>query len=184
MTDILISVIDERWLETEGMAAAVEAAALAALAGAGLPDALADHAEVSIALSDNAAIQALNRDYRGKDRPTNVLSFPGFDDPADMAAGPDGPPLLLGDVILAWETVAREAGEQDKPLLHHVRHLVVHGVLHLMGHDHEADAEAEEMEALERGILLGLGVPDPYLTDFQFPDIIEENDDRRTTERR
>jgi probable rRNA maturation factor len=164
MTDILISVTDERWREAEGVLPAVRTAALAALAGVGLADAAAVRAEVSIDLSDDAAIQALNRDYRRKDMPTNVLSFPGFDDPAELedGLGPDGPPLLLGDVILAYQTVAREAAEQGKPLLDHVRHLVVHGVLHLMGHDHEEDAEAEEMEALERRVLLGLGVPDPY----------------------
>jgi probable rRNA maturation factor len=186
MTDILVSITDERWREAEGVLAAVEAAALAALAAADLPESVTGRSEASIALSDDAAIQALNRDYRGRDRPTNVLSFPGFADPAEMADGfgPDGPPLLLGDVILAFETVAREAGEQGKTLLDHVRHLVVHGVLHLLGHDHEAEAEAEAMEALERRVLLGLGVPDPYLTDFKFPDIIEETDDRRTTERR
>jgi len=186
MTDILISVTDERWRAADGLAAAVEQAAVAALAGAGLPEGVAARAEVSIDLSDDASIQLLNRDYRGKDRPTNVLSFSGFDTMAEMGdgLGPEGPPILLGDVILAYETVAREAGEQHKPFLDHVRHLTVHGVLHLMGHDHEEEEEAEEMEALERRVLLGLGVPDPYLTDFHFPDIIEENDDRRTTKRR
>jgi probable rRNA maturation factor len=186
MTDILISVTDERWLGTEGLTAAVEAAAQAALKGAGLTDPASSRAELSIDLSDDASIQTLNRDYREKDKPTNVLSFPGFEDIADLddRLGADGPPLLLGDVILAYETVTREAGEQGKPLLDHVRHLTVHGVLHLMGHDHEDEAEAKQMEALERSILLGLGVPDPYLTDFHFPDIVETNDDRRTTDRR
>jgi probable rRNA maturation factor len=186
MTDILISVTDERWREAEGLTAAVEAAALAALAGAGLPDGAAARAEVSIDLSDDAAIQALNGAYRGMDKPTNVLSFPGFADMGEMhdGLGHAGPPLLLGDVILAYQTVVREAAQQGKPFLDHVRHLVVHGVLHLMGHDHEEDTQAEEMEALERRVLLGLGVPDPYLADFDFPDIVEGNDDRRTTERR
>jgi probable rRNA maturation factor len=85
-------------------------------------------------------------------------------------------------VILAYETVVREAQEQEKPLLDHVRHLTVHGVLHLLGFDHENDDEAEEMESLERKVLLGLGVPDPYLTDFHFPDIVGTDNDRRTTD--
>jgi probable rRNA maturation factor len=113
--------------------------------------------ELSLVLTDDAAIRALNRDWRGQDRPTNVLSFPsGATRPAPEA------PLLLGDVVLAFETVAREAAAQGKPLADHVRHLIVHGVLHLLGYDHEIEAEAEHMEAAEKRILAGLGVPDPY----------------------
>jgi probable rRNA maturation factor len=129
----------------------VDGAARAALAAAGLGPAI-----VGVILSDDAEQRRLNREYRGKDAPTNVLSFPIGD------AAPGGGPVMLGDVVLAFETVAREAGEQDKPLADHLRHLVVHGVLHLLGFDHETDAEAEVMEAHEREILAGLGVPDPY----------------------
>lgn len=114
--------------------------------------------ELSILLADDARLQGLNRDYRGKDRPTNVLSFAaGEDDP-----GPAGRPRLLGDVVLALETCAAEAEAQAKPLAHHLAHLVVHGVLHLLGHDHEDEAEAERMEARERAILAKLDIPDPY----------------------
>jgi probable rRNA maturation factor len=113
-------------------------------------------AVVAVVLTDDAEQRRLNRDYRGKDAPTNVLSFPIGD------AAPGGGPVMLGDVVLAVETVAREAAEQNKPLADHLRHLVVHGVLHLLGFDHETDADAEIMETRERQILAGLGVPDPY----------------------
>lgn len=111
---------------------------------------------VCIVLSDDAEQRELNRTYRGKDAPTNVLAFPLGD------AAPAGAPVLLGDVVLAFETVAREAAEQEKPLADHLRHLVVHGVLHLCGFDHENDTDAVIMEAREVEILRGLGVPDPY----------------------
>jgi probable rRNA maturation factor len=111
---------------------------------------------VGVILTDDAEQRRLNRDYRGKDASTNVLSFP-MGDPV-----PGGGAVMLGDVVLAFETVAREAAEQNKPLADHLRHLVVHGVLHLLGFDHENDMEAEVMEGREREILAGLGVPDPY----------------------
>jgi probable rRNA maturation factor len=113
--------------------------------------------ELGIAFTDDAHIHDLNSDWRGKDKATNVLSFPAF--PPNR----HGPlPPMLGDIVLAWETVAREAGEEVKPLEHHCIHLVVHGVLHLIGYDHETDEDAEEMEALERRVLAGLAIPDPY----------------------
>lgn len=111
--------------------------------------------EAAIVLSEDAELHALNRRWRGKDKPTNVLSFPSG------AAGPEGR-LLLGDVVLAFQTLAREADEAGKPLCDHLSHLVVHGVLHLMGHDHEEPAQARRMEALEVRVLAGLGIPDPY----------------------
>lgn len=113
-------------------------------------------AEVSIMLADDETVRALNRDYRGKDKPTNVLSFP---------AGPHLPgegPGMLGDIAVALETVCREAERDGKTPADHLRHLVVHGTLHLLGHDHEETGEAEEMEALETEILAALGVADPY----------------------
>ncbi len=119
----------------------------------------ADRLEVSILLTDDAQVRQLNRDYRKKDQPTNVLSFPALDD--DTPIPPEGP-VLLGDVIIARETTEREAYEESKSLKNHVSHLVVHGVLHLLGYDHIEDDEAEEMESLERSILGALGVPDPY----------------------
>lgn len=115
--------------------------------------------EIGVRLADDAAQQRLNRDWRGIDRPTNVLAFPAWERGAPL---PAEAPLLLGDVVLAFETVAREAEAQGKPLADHLSHLVVHGVLHLLGYDHVTEAEAVAMEALETTILARLGVPDPY----------------------
>ncbi|MGQ9366261.1 rRNA maturation RNase YbeY [Azospirillum sp. ST 5-10] len=140
---------DAEWL--------AERACLAALAAAWDGD---GPAELSLVLADDALVHRLNRDYRGKDKPTNVLSFA-----LTEAEGPDpdpGAPTLLGDVVLAWETVAGEAAEQGKALGDHLAHLVVHGTLHLLGYDHEDDAEADEMERREVEVLAGLGVADPY----------------------
>ncbi|MGO8920057.1 MAG: rRNA maturation RNase YbeY [Stellaceae bacterium] len=130
-------------------------AARAALAGGGVPR---GRAELAIVLADDALLRRLNRDWRGRDAPTNVLSFAA----SDGATAPPGAPLLLGDVVLAFETVAAEAQAQGKPLAGHLAHLVVHGVLHLLGFDHEIAAEAERMEALETRVLVGLGIADPY----------------------
>ena len=132
------------------------AAARAALAHAGPMS--GGGAELSIVLGDDQLLRGLNRRWRGLDKPTNVLSFPA------QSAGPlpAGAPRLLGDVVLAFETVHDEAAAQGKPLADHLRHLVVHGVLHLLGFDHESAAEAERMEALETAVLARLGVPDPY----------------------
>jgi len=136
--------------------ALVAAAARAALAAAGVE--LGRPAIVAAILTDDAEQQRLNRTYRGTDAPTNVLAFPLGDAPVAAA----GAPLLFGDVVLALETIGREALEQRKPLADHLRHLVVHGVLHLLGFDHLTDAETAIMEAREVEILAGLGVPDPY----------------------
>lgn len=111
--------------------------------------------ELTVRLVDDSESQALNRDYRGKDRPTNVLSFP-FEAPP----GIDLP--LLGDLVISHPVMRREAQEQHKPLVDHYAHLVIHGTLHLLGYDHIDEAEAEIMEALERSVLEGLGIPDPY----------------------
>jgi probable rRNA maturation factor len=109
---------------------------------------------VTLLLTDDATIRDLNRRFRQRDQPTNVLSFPA----------PQNPERFLGDIALAYGLCAREAREQGKPLKHHLQHLVAHGVLHLLGYDHVSDAQAEEMENLERAVLAGLGIPDPYLT--------------------
>lgn len=114
---------------------------------------------VTVRLADDAMLRELNRTWRGKDAPTNVLSFPAGDPPEGLPGSLEWP---LGDLALAFETSSREAREEGKPLAHHLAHLVVHGTLHLLGHDHERPAEAEAMEALERRILAELGVPDPY----------------------
>ena len=115
--------------------------------------------ELGITLADNANQQQLNRDYRGLDAATNVLAFLLWEPRTRL---PPGAPVLLGDVVLALETVAQEAAEQKKPLADHLVHLTVHGVLHLLGYDHLTQAEAATMESLERSILAELGVPDPY----------------------
>jgi probable rRNA maturation factor len=107
---------------------------------------------VTLLLTDDATVRDLNGRFRQKDAATNVLSFPA----------PPNPEKHLGDVALAYGVCAREAAEQGKPLANHLQHLVAHGVLHLLGYDHMTDAEAEAMEGLERVVLAGLGIPDPY----------------------
>ena len=109
-------------------------------------------AELAVTFTDDAHIRLLNRQFRKKDRPTNVLSFP---------AGPPGS-MLLGDIVLAEETVSREAAEQGIGRNDHLIHLIVHGFLHLMGHDHEVESEALAMERLETAILAAIGIADPY----------------------
>jgi probable rRNA maturation factor len=115
----------------------------------------ARNAELSVILTSDRAIRALNRRWRGRDKPTNVLSFPT---PAPKRGGP----RHLGDIVIAYETVAREARAANKPFDHHLAHLAAHGFLHLLGYDHESSPEAEAMERRERRILARLGVPDPY----------------------
>lgn len=152
--EIAVLVEDADWTEAlpeaEALAERAAAAALAAEAPAG------EALELTVLLTGDAEVQALNARYRGKDRPTNVLSFP-----AGLEALP-GEARLLGDLALAFGTCRREAEEQAKPLAAHLGHLVVHGSLHLLGYDHESEPEAEAMEARERAILAGLGLPDPY----------------------
>jgi probable rRNA maturation factor len=130
-----------------------EAAAMAATSGG----------ELAILLTDDSAIRALNRDWRGKDQPTNVLSFPARDNlPASRRSGKHRI-RLLGDIVIAYETMAHEALAEHRPFRHHLAHLAVHGFLHLVGHDHAADAEADAMEALEIAVLARLKVPNPYV---------------------
>ncbi len=129
-------------------ARAVEQSAL--VAGANL----AEDCELCIVFCDDAEIRGLNAQWRGQDKPTNVLSFPT---PGALATKP-----LLGDIVIAFETVAREAREQDKSLADHASHMIIHGFLHLIGYDHETPAEAEAMEALERRVAKALGINDPY----------------------
>ena len=117
--------------------------------------------EVSIAFTDDAHIKELNAQWRGKNAATNVLSFPGPPASGPNVAAP-GAPALLGDIIVARETLCREAEAEGKTVDDHLSHLIVHGFLHLLGHDHEDDAQAEEMESLERRILHSLAIADPY----------------------
>jgi probable rRNA maturation factor len=116
--------------------------------------------ELAIMLTDDAGIRTLNSNWRGIDKPTNVLSFPALQPSGPR--GPDDAPRMLGDIAIAYETTRSEADEEQKPFDHHLSHLAVHGFLHLIGYDHEKDDDAEAMETLEREILSQLGIPDPY----------------------
>lgn len=136
----------------------------------GLPVAAGRPIEVSIVLTDDTEIAGLNLRYRNRDGATNVLSFstlPAEDGPAGPV-GPVGPPILLGDVVLAFETIAAEADDQGKTLADHFSHLVIHGILHLLGHDHADEAEARIMEQLEIRALGVLGMADPYAEEQPF----------------
>jgi probable rRNA maturation factor len=123
-------------------------------------DADISETELAIMLTDDAGIRTLNSNWRGIDKPTNVLSFPALQPSGPR--GPDDAPRMLGDIAIAYETTRSEADEEQKPFDHHLSHLAVHGFLHLIGYDHEKDDDAEAMEALEREILSQLGIPDPY----------------------
>lgn len=156
--DIALTLSCEKWLtdlpEAEAICRRAAAAALsAAHAGAG---------EIGVVLADDDAMRDFNRRYRGIDRATNVLAFALAGADAGSEDVPAGAPVLLGDVVVALETAAGEAREQGKSLGDHLSHLVVHGTLHLLGHDHEAAAEAARMERLEALALSGLGIADPY----------------------
>ncbi|SFL42899.1 probable rRNA maturation factor [Bradyrhizobium sp. NFR13] len=130
-------------------------------AAAAMVDTDTADAELAIMLTDDAGIRTLNQNWRGIDKPTNVLSFPALQ-PPEGADEPDDMPRMLGDIAIAYETTRREADEEEKTFANHLSHLAIHGFLHLVGYDHEKDDEAEEMEALEREILATLGIPDPY----------------------
>ena len=125
-------------------------------------DADTGDAELAIMLTDDAGIQTLNKNWRGIDKPTNVLSFPAVQPPSGVEPDDTDTPRMLGDIAIAYQTTRREADEEDKTFENHLSHLAVHGFLHLVGYDHEKDGEAESMEALEREILATLGISDPY----------------------
>lgn len=152
---VSIEVEDEAWSAEPRLDALAHAAVAAALVGAAWDG---GNYDVAVLFTSDAAIAAINAEWRGKDKPTNVLSFPV---PEDIAV-PEGEARPLGDIVLAHGVIALEAEEQGKTLRDHTTHLIVHGALHLLGYDHESDDEAEEMEALETRILKGLGISDPY----------------------
>lgn len=150
----------------EALAIRAVEAAVRATPDAGLADAAAT-VEVSVRLTSDDEVHALNRQYRGKDKPTNVLSFPMVQ--ADLletvSQNSDDGEVLLGDIVLAHGVCAAEAGEKGIEIEAHAAHLIVHGTLHLLGYDHQGSAEAEEMESLERDIMARLGLHDPYHKD-------------------
>lgn len=153
--DIDLLVEAGTWPDEEVLQHLVERAAGATFAEIGA--AWSGTSELSVVFSNDDSIRELNAGWRGKDKPTNVLSFPAF----PISGGGSLPPML-GDIVLAAETVSREAELEQKPIENHISHLVIHGLLHLLGYDHETDAEAEEMEAAERAALARLAIPDPY----------------------
>ena len=155
LTEILV--IADCW-EVEANAEAIIRHAIEAAASK--VDADTGNAELAVMLTDDAGIQTLNKNWRGIDKPTNVLSFPALQPTGTRM--PDDPPHMLGDIAIAFETTRREADDEKKPFGHHLSHLAIHGFLHLIGYDHEQDRDAEIMENLEREILAELGIADPY----------------------
>jgi probable rRNA maturation factor len=152
-----ILVTAECWHTEAGAESVIQRAIAAAAEIAGTA---ARNAELAVMLTDDAGIRTLNNNWRGIDKPTNVLSFPAL-----QPTGPSGfddQPRMLGDIAIAYETTRREADDEQKPFDHHLSHLAVHGFLHLIGYDHENDADADAMESLETKILAQLGIPDPY----------------------
>ena len=152
--------IEDPWPSGDWEALAARAAAAARSVA---PELANPRLSASLLFTSDAEIHALNREWRDRDKATNVLSFPMLERNELLALPPDGPPELLGDVALAHETCAREAEEKGVPLRDHAAHLIVHGLLHLAGYDHEiSSADAEAMEALETKALALMGIADPY----------------------
>lgn len=150
-----------KWPESAGAVGVTESAVAATAAIA--PELANPRLSASLLFTDDEEIRALNREWRGRDKPTNVLSFPMLEREDLLALETVGTPVLIGDIALAMETVAREADEKGVYLEQHIAHLIIHGLLHLAGYDHvNSDADAEEMEALEIKALAKMGFPDPY----------------------
>jgi probable rRNA maturation factor len=155
MTEVLVAA--DCWRNEPDAEAVIQRAIAAASESV---DADVAGADVAVMLTDDAGIRTLNRNWRGIDKPTNVLSFPALQPTA--APSDDDAPRMLGDIAIAYETMRKEAYDERKPFDHHLSHLAVHGFLHLIGYDHETDADAGVMESLEQEILAQLGIPDPY----------------------
>ena len=155
---------DEEWDSSRRWEPLVRKAAEAAIAESAFPDLMdSDRAiEMSVTLTGDEEVQALNARWRGKDKPTNVLSFPMADDLDFARSNVAGPELLLGDIILAHGVCAAEAAEKGVSFEQHATHLLVHGMLHLLGYDHQEDAQASDMEAREVKALARLGIANPY----------------------
>lgn len=158
-----ISVQDPVWEKQGNIESIVKVTATKTLTSAIMPKfAYGKALEISIVLANDELVQVLNREYRDKDKPTNVLTFASADD-EDFEQQLFVEPLNLGDVILSYQTIENEAREQGKLIIDHVKHLIVHGVLHLLGYDHQTDDDATDMETLEIRILEQLGVQNPYV---------------------
>jgi probable rRNA maturation factor len=155
MTEVLV--VADCWQDEPEAEAVIQRAIAAA---AETVDADVGDAELAVMLTDDGGIRTLNSNWRGIDKPTNVLSFPALQPTAAPQVG--DAPRMLGDIAIAYETLRKEADDEGKRFDHHLSHLAVHGFLHLIGYDHEQDDQAEAMEALEREILAQLGIPDPY----------------------
>jgi probable rRNA maturation factor len=155
ITEVLV--VADCWLAEPGAEAVIQRAVAVA---AEMVNADTGAAELAVMLTDDAGIRTLNRNWRGIEKPTNVLSFPAL--PPTGPRGPDDAPHMLGDIAIAYETTRKEADDEQKPFDHHLGHLAVHGFLHLIGYDHENDDDAEAMETLEQEILAQLGIPNPY----------------------
>jgi len=159
--DIEINIEDSNWQsELSNAEEVINKACTSALKAAGI-SVYADNIEISILLTNDQFIQKLNKDYRSKNKPTNVLSFPLEELSAGNYHDVDKQ-IALGDIIFAFETIKNEASAEEKPIESHLTHLAIHGTLHLLGYDHEEDADAEIMEALEIKILASLGISNPY----------------------
>ena len=155
MTEVLV--VADCWQEAPDAEDVIQRAI--AVAAESVDADVAD-AELAVMLTDDSGIRTLNSNWRGIDKPTNVLSFPALQPTAPQKPG--DAPRMLGDIAIAYETMRREADEEGKPFDHHLSHLAVHGFLHLIGYDHENDDDAAAMQALEMEILAELGIPDPY----------------------
>ena len=158
---------DPEWDSSTRWASLVRTAAEAAIAESAFPQLARSQRplELSVRLTDDSQVQALNARWRGKDKPTNVLSFPQLEPEELEEIGTSGPELMLGDLVLARGVCEREAAEKAIPLEEHAAHLIVHGTLHLLGYDHQDDASAQEMESREVRALARLGIADPYTED-------------------
>ena len=149
--------VADGWQAEPGAEAVIHRAIATA---AEIVDADVGEAELAVMLTDDSGIRTLNNNWRGIDKPTNVLSFPALQPTG--ARPPSDVPRMLGDIAIAYETTRMEADDEQKPFDHHLSHLAVHGFLHLIGYDHEKTGDAEAMETLEAEILAQLGIPDPY----------------------
>ena len=166
MLDVAIAA-DPEWDSSTGWEALVRGAAEAAIAESAFPKLARSerHLELSVRLTDDSQVQALNARWRGKDRPTNVLSFPQLETQELAKIAGSGPEVMLGDIVLARGVCEREAEEKHVPLEDHAAHLIVHGTLHLLGYDHQDEQSAKEMETREVRALARLGIADPYSED-------------------